>query len=143
MLFPLNQFPGFLIAMPNFSLDILYTIDLKVFHPSSAVPAGISGSLTFTEACRSSITLLIFIMLVARFLIGIWFFLILRPILSLVVDLVMTWSVLQMAPLITLLFRKSGRLRYHMRMLLIRCQCLSLWFIQELLWIYLYLNRYW
>ena len=56
MLFPSNQSSRFRTAEPSISLDTLYTIDLKAFHFSSTVPAGISVSLSFSKACRSSLT---------------------------------------------------------------------------------------
>ena len=97
MLFSWNQSLSLL-------LDILYTIDLKVFHFPSTVPTGVSVSLSFSEACRSSLTLLILIMMVVSFLIGILSFLILFLTYSWVVDMIITWSVLQLASLISLAF---------------------------------------
>ena len=60
--------------------------------------------------------LLILTVLVAKFRIGILSFLILHLPHSLVVDLIITWSVLQMSTLITFVFRKSGRSHYHVIM---------------------------
>ena len=59
MRFPLNQSSCFLTAVLNFSLDTLQTIDLKVFHFSSTIPTGISVRMPFSNACSSSLTLLI------------------------------------------------------------------------------------
>ena len=85
--FPLNQSLCFLSAMPSFFFDILYTIDLMAFHLSSSVLAGISACLSFSEACRTSMTLWILILLIAKFLIGILSF----PILRLTHYLVVNW----------------------------------------------------
>ena len=113
ILFQLNQSLCFLITVLSFSLDTLYTIDLKAFHFSSIVPARISACLSFSKACRPSLTLLNVCWLQASWLA----FCLPSFFASLVV-----WSVLQLAPPIALVFRKSGRWLCYM---IIRCQCLD------------------
>ena len=113
MLLPSNQCSCFFTAVPSFSLDSLKTINLKAFQFPSTVLAGISSSLSLSDVSGSSLILLILIVLVESFLIVDLSFLILRLTRSLVVDLVITWSVLQLAPLITLKFRKYDRSRGH------------------------------
>ena len=74
----------------SIELVFLYTIDVTAFHFSSTVPSGILASLSFNGASRSSLPLLILIVLIANFLIGILSFLILHLICILVVDLIIT-----------------------------------------------------
>ena len=81
LLLPSNQFSCFLLQ---------YTIDLKAFHFSSIVPARISISLSFSEACGSSPIRLSLIVLITSFLRGILSFFILRLNRSLVGDLIST-----------------------------------------------------
>ena len=109
LLFPLNQCLCFFIAVLSFSLDNLCAIDFKLFGFSFKVPTWISASLFFREASWSSLALLILIELVASILIDILSVFILHLTRSLVVDLIITWSVLVLASLIALVFRKSGR----------------------------------
>ena len=85
--------------LSKFLFDTLYTIHLKAFYFSTA-PAGIPVSLLFSEACRSSLTQWILIILVVSFLMGILSFLIPCLTCSFVVDLIITWSILHLAPLI-------------------------------------------
>ena len=111
LLFPSNQSSCFLTSVSNFSLDTLWRQStfllrhLVEFQLVSRIvrPAGHPW-------------LLILIVLVASFLIGILSFLILYLTHSLVVDLIITWSVQQLAPLIAFMFGKSGRSRCRVMM---------------------------
>ena len=113
ILFPLNKFFCFFTAVLSFLLNILYTIDLKVFYFFSTVTAGISASPSFSKACRSSLIQLTLRVLAVNSLTGILFFLILCLTHSSVVDLIITWSILQLTHLLALVFRKSDIMLLH------------------------------
>ena len=88
MLFLSSQSSCFVTTVQSFFLVTLYMIDLKAFHLSSKASAGISDSLSFSKASRSSQSLMILIVFIASFLIGILSFLPLCLSHSLVVDLI-------------------------------------------------------
>ena len=102
LLFPSNQSLHFLTEVLSYSFDTLYMIDLKVFHFSAIAPAGISANL-FSKVFRSSLP--VDLDWVGCKLLSV---LVLCLTCSLLVDLIITWSVLQLAPLIALVLRKFG-----------------------------------
>ena len=124
MLFLSDQSSCFLTALSSFSLDI--------FHFYFKVPSGILAGMSFSDSCRSSLT-------VDFDWIGCklpdWYFAFSHSPPHLVVNLIITWSVLQLATLIALVFIKSGGSHCRFMMYSMKCQCLDLGWIQEFLWI--------
>ena len=98
ILFSSNHSSCFLTPVLSFSLDT--KTDLKAYHFSSTAPVKISASLSFNEACRLSVTLLILIVLVL-------------DLTCFKMDLIITWSQLLLTPPIALVFRNSDRSRCH------------------------------
>ena len=103
-------------------------IDLKVLNFSSTVPAEISASPSFSEACMSFLTVDLYCVSCD---LPDWHLVFPHFPPHLVLDLILTWSVLQLAHLV-LLFRKSDRSCCHAMMYSMRCQCLDLVDLLEL-----------